>query len=70
VVALSPTVTQVMELELGNLSSWGSYQLQFAPAPGGPWIDLGGPFTCNTIATTLSVNVSGNAGFFRVNHLP
>jgi len=70
VVALSPTVTQVMELELGNLSSWGSYQLRSAPTPTGPWSDLGAPFTAAAATNTQYIGVSGSVGFFRVVYVP
>ena len=70
VIALSPTVTQVMELELGNLSSWGSYQLRSAPTPTGPWSDLGAPFTAAAATNTQYIGVSGSVGFFRVVYVP
>jgi hypothetical protein len=62
-------VTQVMELTLGYLSPYDSYQLEFAPAPGVPRSDLGSPFTPTSITDTLYVNVAGNAGFFRLKYL-
>ena len=63
-------VTQAMELDLGKLSSYGNYQLEFSPAAGGVWSNLGLPFTPTSSTTTQYVNVSGNAGFFRVEYVP
>jgi hypothetical protein len=64
--ALSPTVTQAMELDLGNLSPFNNYQVQFSPVAGGPWIDLDAPFTPTSTTNTQLLNVSGTVGFFRL----
>ena len=68
--ALWPMVTQAMALDLGNLWPSGNYQLQFSPVAGGVWSNLGNPFTANSSASTQYLNVSGNAGFFRVEYAP
>ena len=68
--ALWPTVTQAMELDLGSLWPYGNYQLEFSPVAGGVWSNLGLPFTSTSSTSTQSVNVSGNAGFFRLAYVP
>ena len=68
--ALSPIVTQVMRLALGHLSPYDNYQLTFTPAMGGTWSNLGTLFTPTTTTNTQCINVNGNAGFFRVSHMP
>jgi uncharacterized repeat protein (TIGR03803 family) len=68
--ALSPMVTQAMELDLGSLSPYGNYQLEFSAAAGGVWSNLGLPFTPTSSTSTQYVNVSGDAGFFRVEYVP
>jgi len=64
------SVTQVMELGIGSLAPYDNYQLQFAPAAGGTWSDLGIPFTPVSATSTQYFNVSGNGGFFRVGYVP
>jgi hypothetical protein len=76
--ALWPNVTQVMELDLGSpspcdlgsLSPYDRYQLQFTPVVAGVWTNLGIPFTPTSSACTQYLNVSGNAGFFRAMYVP
>ena len=68
--ALSPIVTQVMRLALGHLSPYDNYQLNFTPVMGGTWSNLGTLFTPTTTTNTQCINVNGNAGFFRVSHMP
>jgi hypothetical protein len=68
--ALWPNVTQVMELDFGSLSPYDNYQLEFTPVAGGAWSNLGIPFTPTSTTSTQYVNVSGNAGFFRVRYVP
>jgi len=69
--ALWPSnVTQVMELELGNLSPYVNYQLQFSPVATGRWSTLNTPFTPTSSTYTQYLIVTGNAGFFRVLYLP
>jgi hypothetical protein len=68
--ALGPNVTQVMELECGSLSPYDNYQLEFTPLVGGTWNNLGLPFTPTSATSIQSVNVSGNAGFFRLRYVP
>jgi hypothetical protein len=68
--ALWPMVTQAMELDLGSLSPYDNYQLEFAPVLGGAWSNLGGLFNPTATTSTQYVNVSGNAGFFRVRYVP
>ena len=68
--ALSPNVTPVMELTFASLSPYDNYQLQFTPVANGAWMNFGAPFTCASSTSTQYVNASGNAGFFRVQHLP
>jgi hypothetical protein len=68
--ALSPMVTQAMELDLGSLWPYGNYQLEFSPVAGGVWSNLGLPFTPTSSTSTQYVNVSGNAGFFRLAYVP
>ena len=62
-------VTQVMELDLGSLSPYDNYQLEYAPSPAGPWA-TSILFIPTSVASTQYINVSGNAGFFRALHLP
>ena len=68
--ALWPTVNQAMGLNLGSLSPYDNYQLEFARTPGGAWSDLGTRFTPTATTNTQYLNVSGNAGFFRVGNAP
>jgi hypothetical protein len=68
--ALSPVVTQVMALSFGSLSPYDNYQIEFTPVVGGSWNNLGVPFTPTSATSTQYVNVSGNAGFFRVKYVP
>ena len=68
--AVWPMVMQAVELDLGSLSPYDNYQLEFAPVLGGAWSNLGGLFTPTATTSTQYVNVSGNAGFFRVRHVP
>jgi hypothetical protein len=65
-----PTGTEALELDLGNLSPYDDYQLQFNPAPGGTWVNVGSPFTPTATTNTRYVDTVGNVGFFRVMHLP
>ncbi len=51
-------------------SPYDNYLVEFAPAVGGVWSNFGVPFTPTTTTSTEDVNVNGNAGFFRVRHLP
>ncbi len=68
--ALWPAVTQAAELDLGSLSPYDNYQLEFAPVLGGPWSNVGDLFTPTATTSTQHVNVSGNAGFFRIRYVP
>jgi hypothetical protein len=68
--ALWPTVTQAVELDLGGLSPYDDYQLEFTRVIGGAWSDLGSLFTPTATTSTQHVNVSGDAGFFRVSYVP
>jgi hypothetical protein len=69
--ALLPNeVTQAMELDLGSLSPYENYQLEFASVIGGAWTNLGIPFTPTSTSYTQYVNVSGNSGYFRVRYVP
>ena len=67
---LWPAVTQAAELDLGSLSPYDNYQLEFAPVLGGPWSNVGDLFTPTATTSTQHVNVSGNAGFFRIRYVP
>jgi hypothetical protein len=62
--------TQAMGLDLGSLSPYDNYQLEFIPALGGAWSNLGSTFTPPSATSTQYVNVSGSAGFFRVSYVP
>ena len=68
--ALWPMVTQAMELDLGSLWPYGNYQLEFSPVAGGVWSNLRLPLTPTSSTSTQYANVSGNAGFFRVEYVP
>jgi hypothetical protein len=70
VSALWPTVTQVMELDIGDLYPYDNYQLEFTPAAGGAWNTFGLPFAPTSATNIQYLNVSGNAGFFRVVYVP
>jgi hypothetical protein len=68
--ALWPMVTQAVKLDLGSLAPYDNYQLEFSPVLGGAWSNLSSPLTPTATTTTQYINVSGNAGFFRVSYLP
>ncbi|MCX6922367.1 MAG: immunoglobulin domain-containing protein, partial [Verrucomicrobia bacterium] len=68
--ALWPMVTQAMELSLSDLLPYENYQVEFAPFPGSAWSEFGIPFTSPSTVSAQYINVSGNAGFFRVKHMP
>jgi hypothetical protein len=68
--ALWPMVNQAIGLALGNLLPYDNYQLEFTPVVGVAWSNLGSTFTPTSSTTTQNINVSGNAGFFRVKYLP
>lgn len=68
--ALGPNVTQVMELDLGQLSPYDNYQLEFTPVVGAAWSNLGSTLTPTSTTNTQYVNVSGNGGFFRAMYVP
>ena len=68
--ALWPMVTQAMELDLGQLSPYDNYQLEFKPVLGAAWSNLGSTFTPTSTTNTQYVNVSGNGGFFRAMYVP
>jgi hypothetical protein len=59
-----------MELDLGQLSPYDNYQLEFTPVVGAAWSKLGSTFTPISTTNTQYVNVSGNAGFFRTTYVP
>jgi hypothetical protein len=63
-------VTPVVELNLANLSPYDNYQLQFTPAAGVAWTNLGAPFTPTGTTSTQYGNASGRTGFFRVKYVP
>ncbi len=64
-----PMVTPVIELDLGDLSPYDNYQLEFCPSAGGAWTNLGNPFTPTATTNTQYVNTVGNVGFFRVKYV-
>ena len=68
--ALWPMVSQAVKLDLGSLAPYDNYQLEFSPVLGGAWSNLSSPLTPAATTTTQYINVSGNAGFFRVSYLP
>ena len=68
--ALWPIVDQALGLALDNLSPYDNYQLEFTPDVGVAWSNLGSTFTPTSSTSTQNINVSGNAGFFRVKYLP
>jgi len=59
-----------MRLDLGSLSPYQNYQLEFAPDIGGAWTNLGIPFTPTSTTDTQYVKVTGNSGYFRVRYVP
>jgi hypothetical protein len=63
-------VTQAMRLDLGSLSPYQNYQLEFAPVIGGAWTNLGIPFTPTSTTDTQCVKVIGNSGYLRVKYVP
>ncbi len=65
-----PLVTPVLELNVANLSPYDNYELQFTPAAGVGWTNLGAPFTPSGTTSTQYGNASGKAGFFRVQYMP
>ena len=64
--ALLPMVTPLLELNFGNLSPYGNYQLEFAPTARGAWTNLGGTFTPASAGNTQYLPATGVMGFFRV----
>jgi hypothetical protein len=77
IIALPPatslgldSVTQVMKIHLESLSPYDNYQLEFTTFADGTWSNSGTLLTPTSAATTLYINVAGNAGFFRVRHMP
>jgi hypothetical protein len=65
-----PLVTPVMQLNLANPSPYDNYQVQFSPAAGGTWTNLGAPFTPTATTSTQYANAIGGTGFFRVKYVP
>jgi hypothetical protein len=63
-------VAQTMKLDLGSLSPYDNYQLEFGPFAGGSWSNLGIPFIPTSASNTQRITVNGNAGFFRVRYVP
>ena len=59
-----------MELDLGQLSPYDNYQLEFKPVVGAAWSNLGSTFAPTSTTNTQHVNVGGNAGFFRATYVP
>ena len=59
-----------MKLDLGQLSPYDNYQLEFTAVAGGAWSNLGVLFTPAATTSTQYVNVSGDAGFLRVRYAP
>jgi len=64
------SVTQVMQLPFASLSPYDNYQLQFTPVANGAWSNLGSPFTPTSATYSLYINVSGDAGFYRLLYVP
>jgi hypothetical protein len=65
-----PLVLPILQLNLGNLSPYDNYQLEFAPVVGGTWTNLGAPFTPTATTNTQYANAIGNTGFLRVKYVP
>jgi hypothetical protein len=65
-----PVGTQALELDIGSLSPYDNYQLQFAPGARGTWTNAGLPFIPAAATNTQYVYTVGNVGFFRVIRLP
>ncbi|MGO9202439.1 MAG: leucine-rich repeat domain-containing protein [Limisphaerales bacterium] len=70
VLTFGPQVSPVLELNLGSLSPYDNYQLEFTPAVGGAWTNLGNPFTPTSSAIVQYANGTGKLGFFRVKYVP
>ena len=69
VIAVTPTVLPVMELDLANLSPYDNYQLQFTPDIGEAWNSMGGVFSPTDVTNTQYVFVTNSVGFFRLQYL-
>ena len=69
-IGLWPAVTSAVELDLGSLSPYDNYQLEFAPVLGEAWSNVGNLFTPTATTSTQYLNASGNAGFFRASYVP
>jgi hypothetical protein len=65
-----PSVTPVLQLDLASLAPYDNYQLQFTPAPGVAWTNLGAPFTPTADTDTQYANAVGRTGFLRVKYAP
>ena len=63
-------MTPAVQLSLGHLSPYDNYQLEFVPALGKVWNNLGPPFASTSSTATQQLISSGNVGLFRVKYMP
>jgi len=62
-------VTPVIEMNVGNLSPYDRYQLEFSPVVTGAWTNLGLPFVPTATTNTQYAPGVGNAGYFRIKYV-
>ena len=65
-----PHVLPVIQVNLSNLSPYDNYQLEFTPATGGTWTNLGDPFTPPAATDIQYATGAGKIGFFRLKYVP
>jgi len=68
-VTYGPLVTPVIEMNVGNLSPYDRYQLEFSPVVTGAWTNLGLPFVPTATTNTQYAPGVGNAGYFRIKYV-
>ena len=69
-LTFGPLVTPVVKLQLGSLSPYDSYQLEFKAIAEGTWNNLGTPFIPTATTNTQYVSATGSSGFLRVKYVP
>jgi hypothetical protein len=68
--ALSPSVSQAWQLNMGSLSPYDNYQLEFTSDLSASWSKFGPPFTTTSATNAYYFDLDGARGFFRLMYLP